>query len=109
MTSATAPGSAQGLLRKERCLVVISYYDQRPAEILLELIQSLADHHSGGAYDVCIVVNEDETLDHEAAPAGLNLAPIIMRRPNGGMNIGAWDHGWRHNPGYRDYLFLQDE
>lgn len=105
MTSTSAPGLGQGHLKKERCLVVISFYDQRPVEPLLELLQSLLDHPSGGAHDVCIVVNED---DHQADPKGLD-AGIIMRRPNSGMNIGAWDHGWRHNPGYRDYLFLQDE
>lgn len=43
------------------------------------------------------------------APAGDNAALTVMRRPNSGINIGACDHGWRHNPGYCDYLFLQDE
>jgi hypothetical protein len=33
----------------------------------------------------------------------------IHYRHNIGMNIGAWDHGWRIHPGYENYLFLQDE
>lgn len=97
----------QNLLKKERCLIVISYYDQRPVGTLLDLFQSLVDHPSGGAYDVCVVVNEEQ--DRRVDPKALNAELIVMHRPNSGMNIGAWDHGWRHNPGYRDYLFLQYE
>jgi hypothetical protein len=102
MASTSAP---QGRPKSERCLVVVSFYDQRPVEPLLELLQSLLDHPAGGAYDVRIVINEE---DHPRELKGLD-GGIVMRRPNAGMNIGAWDHGWRENPGYRDYLFLQYE
>ncbi|MBC7803465.1 MAG: hypothetical protein H7Y16_06260 [Candidatus Parcubacteria bacterium] len=87
--------------------MVISYYDQQPVDTLLGLLQSILDQPAGGAYDVCIVINE--TQDHRVDPVGLGFVPIVLHRPNTGMNIGAWDHGWRQNPGYGDYLFLQNE
>jgi hypothetical protein len=33
----------------------------------------------------------------------------VLERENTGMNIGAWDHGWRAESGYEHYLFLQDD
>jgi len=107
MSPTIAPGSQQSLPTKERCLVVISYYDQRPVEPLFNLLQSLEGYPSGGAHDVCVVVNDGQ--QHPVAAKELDAIPLVMHRPNIGMNIGAWDHGWRRHPGYRDYLFLQDE
>lgn len=37
------------------------------------------------------------------------LAIDIVYRPNVGMNIGAWDHGWRANEGFANYVFMQDD
>ena len=91
----------------QKALVVISYYDRRPIDNLLELIPSLLDHPAGDEFDICIVVNrtKEEKL---ALPEQYSRIPIEYRH-NLGMNIGAWDHGWRTHKGYRDYLFLQDE
>jgi hypothetical protein len=87
-------------------LVVVSYYDRREAQPLRRLLDSLGDLDAGLAYDTCVVANRDT----EGA-LGLPLAPgvRILERENSGMNIGAWDHGWRACPGYRGYLFLQYE
>ena len=90
----------------DRTLVVISYYDRRPLHNLVELLGTLRQYSAGGEFDACIVVNrtKNETL---SLP---ELSPIITHyRHNLGMNIGAWDYGWRVEPGYKNYLFLQDE
>ena len=91
----------------QKALVVISYYDRRPSDNILALIPSLLDRPAGGEFDICIVVNrtKEEKLD---LPERYSQIPIEYRH-NLGMNIGAWDHGWRTHKGYRDYLFLQDE
>jgi hypothetical protein len=56
---------------------------------------------------VCLVVNRDThgRLDLKLSWPGLT----IVQRKNSGMNIGAWEHGWRAFPSYDAYLFLQDE
>jgi hypothetical protein len=91
----------------QKALVVISYYDRRPIDNLLELIRSILKYPAGGEFDICVVVNmtKEESLQ---LPAEYSWIPVLHRH-NLGMNIGAWDHGWRRHPGYRDYLFLQDE
>lgn len=92
---------------KNTCLVVISYYDRRPVQNLLALLKSLEAYQAGDEYDACIVVNRTKNEDL-ILPSRHRHIPVIYRH-NVGMNIGAWDYGWRHNNPYRDYLFLQDE
>jgi hypothetical protein len=90
-----------------RNLVVISYYDQRSVETLLALLDQTLSIDAGAAFDLCVVVNSD----------GVNLAPLperhkavqVLHRENLGYNVGAWQHGWKTNPSYDFYLFLQDE
>ena len=89
-----------------KTLVVISYYDRRPIHNLLELISSLYQYPAGEEFDVCVVVNR--TKNDSIAIPHLS-ADCIRYRHNVGMNIGAWDNGWRTCPGYKHYLFLQDE
>lgn len=89
-----------------KTLVVISYYDRRPISNLVELVRTLRHSSAGGEFDICIVVNrtKNETL---SVP---ELCSITTHyRHNLGMNIGAWDYAWRVEPGYSNYLFLQDE
>jgi hypothetical protein len=90
-----------------KALVVISYYDRHPLNNLMELVRSLVKHPAGGKFDVCVVVNKtrNETVSLPQEYSWIR----IEHRHNLGMNIGAWDHGWRIYPEYRDYLFLQDE
>lgn len=87
--------------------VIVSYYDGRPSNDLIALLRSLTGPASQPGVEIRVVVNSDlgrvPTL-----PADLNGTNIDVRE-NTGFNIGAWDHGWRHNPGFGSYLFLQDE
>jgi hypothetical protein len=91
----------------EKTLVIIAHYDRRPVQNLWELIASMFNHPAGGEFDIRIVVNrtKNETL---VLPEKYSHVAVEYRH-NVGMNIGAWDHGWRMHQGYRDYLFLQDE
>jgi hypothetical protein len=92
---------------QRNALVVISYYDRHPIDNLSQLLKTLMQHPAGGEFDICIVVNrtKEEKISLPDEYAGV---PILYRH-NLGMNIGAWDHGWRTYPDYRYYLFLQDE
>jgi hypothetical protein len=90
-----------------RQLIVVSYYDRRKTESLRHLFAGMAQFDAGLPYAVCVVVNRDThgRLDLKLSWPGLT----ILERKNRGMNIGAWDHGWRSFPSYEGYLFLQDE
>jgi hypothetical protein len=90
-----------------RPLVVISYYDRRPTDCLRALLHSMAAMPAGMAFDALIVANttRDELPVMPHAPFPLS----VLRRENTGMNIGAWDAGWRAFPGRKAYVFLQDE
>jgi hypothetical protein len=90
----------------DKTLVVISYYDRRPIHNLLELTESLHQYPAGEEFDVCVIVNR--TKNESISIPQLSSAAIRYRH-NVGMNIGAWDHGWRMCSGYKRYLFLQDE
>jgi hypothetical protein len=90
-----------------RNLVVISYYDQRPIDMLLALLDQTSSVDAGDAFDLCVVVNAEQV-----APTLLperHQAVQVLHRENRGFNVGAWQHGWKANPSYDFYLFLQDE
>lgn len=82
-------------------LVIISHYDRRPRAPLRRLVRALG---ACGECDVCVVVNKAG----RGAPS-LPAHVRVIERENTGMNIGAWEAGWRAAPGYAHYLFLQDE
>lgn len=88
-------------------LVVISYYDQRPVATLIALLDQLRSVSAGALFDLLVVVNAEDS-SAPALPHRHKELRVILRE-NRGMNIGAWQHGWTHNPGYEFYLFLQDE
>lgn len=90
-----------------RNLVVISYYDQRPIETLLALLNQTSSIDAGATFDLCVVVNV-ENSSPTLLPKPHNTVHVI-RRENRGFNVGAWQHGWKANPDYDFYLFLQDE
>ena len=90
-----------------KILVVISYYDARPSGNLLNLLRTIETHDAGLKFDICIVVNRDSGRDVELPKLAASVR--MLSRPNTGMNIGAWDYGWRENPDYDYYVFLQDE
>jgi hypothetical protein len=88
-------------------LVVVSYYDARPRQDLDALLHDLAAIDAAWPHETLVVVNQDraEPTSISAALPGLR----VLHRPNGGYNIGAWDHGWRAAPGHDVYVFLQHE
>ncbi len=90
-----------------RFLVVISLYEPRDIVPLDTLARGLRAAPAGVQADIVVVINRTST---GALPLPPSLEGMtIVDRPNEGMNIGAWDHGWRMFPDYSGYLFLQDE
>lgn len=92
---------------KGKTIVVISYYDRRPLSNLIGLLNSLQEFESGADFDVCIVVNR--TSDNQINLQHCSHNQKILYRHNVGMNIGAWDHGWRNCTEYEQAIFLQDD
>ena len=88
-------------------LVVVSHYNAWAPDQLVTLLDDIARVPAGAAFELCIVVNRAEPHLLEL-PERHRRIPVLYR-PNTGYNIGAWDHGWRANPGHDCYLFLQEE
>lgn len=92
--------------------VVVSHYSARPIDDLVRLLRqlrSLPQQTTHFRVFVKVVVN---AVQVPAAPLALPVDlqdQLIEYRENTGFNMGSWDHGWRHDPGHRHYLFLQDE
>ncbi len=94
------------LMQVDTC-VVVSFYDERPSEELVRLLRQLRDTDAGAEFTPCVVVNSERLLNLQL-PADLSSTRILYRK-NSGFNIGAWNHGWKENPGFSYYIFLQDE
>ena len=88
-------------------LVVISHYNAWPADQLVALLDQAASVPAGANFALCVVVNQAEPTEL-VLPERQRHVPVL-HRANTGYNIGAWDHGWRANPGHDCYLFLQEE
>lgn len=88
-------------------LVVISHYDRRRVEPLVELIDSMQRHDAGADHQCVVMTNKT----HDAPLPACVTARIdaYASRLNLGMNIGAWDAAWRRWNGRPAYLFLQDD
>ncbi len=88
-------------------LVVISYYDRRPVEPLIELLESIAAYPAGAPYQCVLMTNKTHA---SALPSFVtSLVDAHATRANLGMNIGAWDAAWRRWQGRPAYVFLQDD
>lgn len=88
-------------------LVVVAHYNARAEDQLDFLLFQLRDIPAGLPFDIRVVVNQ-------AHPGPVELARFrpdveFCYRENTGMNIGAWDFGWRAGQPYDLYVFLQDE
>jgi hypothetical protein len=88
-------------------LVVISHYNAWPNDQLVALLDQLKSIPAGSPFDCRVVVNQaiDRPLDLPTRHQDVD----VRYRENTGYNIGAWDHGWRVDPPYETYLFLQEE
>jgi len=95
------------LTNSDTSLVVVSYYDRRPTTDLLKLLGSMHEHDAGARFEVQLVVNR--AVGAEVDIPKLPFKVSVAYRENTGMNIGAWDHGWRINRGRPAYVFIQDE
>ncbi len=91
----------------DRAVVVVSFYDRRPVACLEDLLRSLARHSAGRDFEVVVVVNQ--TRDNLPTLPSTPYPLTVIGRENTGMNIGAWEAGWRHVPNRPVYVFMQDE
>lgn len=103
-----------------RSLIVISHWSAHGLTPLLALVRQLASTPPGAPYDLCVVSNCESGLGQQAfldAALASVLADLpwqpehlsVLVRENKGMNIGAWDAGWREHCHHTHFLFLQDE
>jgi hypothetical protein len=95
------------LSAEEPALVVISYFDRRPLDCLLDLLRSLANYNAGCDFEALVVVNQTRDVRPDLPETPFPLT--VITRENTGMNIGAWEAGWRSCPGRPLYVFMQDE
>lgn len=92
---------------EHRPLVVVSYYDRRPLDYLVSLLNSFEKHRAGADFEVLVVVNQTR---EELPELPQTTFPVrLIGRENTGMNIGAWEAGWRAFPNRSIYVFMQDE
>jgi GT2 family glycosyltransferase/2-polyprenyl-3-methyl-5-hydroxy-6-metoxy-1,4-benzoquinol methylase len=94
-------------MEPETVLVVVAHYDARPMGPLVALLDAMNATPAGCPFRVRVVVNQDS-----AQPLALperHRGIDVCYRENTGFNLGAWDAGWRKDPPYSAYLFLQDE
>lgn len=87
-------------------LLVISFYDRRPLEPLVTLLDSLDRHPAGIHAPRVICVNS--TGSQRLPPEIVRRVDDVLERPNVGMNLGAWDAAWRRWT-HDAYVFVQDE
>jgi hypothetical protein len=81
--------------------IIISFYCARENQRLLALLRSIKIHKNS----TVVVANSDSSKNLPKFDLDI---PLIYNQ-NIGMNIGAWDRGFREFP-YEDlYIFLQDE
>lgn len=88
-------------------LLVISHYDRRPVDPLVELLDSIDAHPAGAPYQCVVMTNKTHA---SALPACVtSRVDAYATRANIGMNIGAWDAAWRRWDNRPAYLFMQDD
>lgn len=88
-------------------LIVVSFFDQRSADHLDRLLRQLDPEADRAGFDIALVINA--TGAPVPSLPEMRRPVHVLTRENIGMNIGAWDHGWRALPEYARYIFLQDE
>jgi len=88
--------------------VIVNHWDGRGSvgDLHRLLLEAQPEVKETGA-TLAVVVNS-ETGARIEMPA-LEIKVPVFYRENTGMNIGAWDHGWRSLPEHELFIFLQDE
>lgn len=86
--------------------VIVSHYNERPTNELINLLRQLR-HYEAGEFQLRVIVNSDSRSALQL-PDDLSSVKVNFRE-NSGFNIGGWDAGWRMNPDFKFYIFLQDE
>lgn len=85
-----------------KTLIVVSYFDLRPKTQLNNLVNQLKNLN----LPILLSINSNKTKQ-------VNLFKgskvNILKRPNTGMNIGAWNEAFFALPDFDYYHFLQDE
>lgn len=87
--------------------VIVSFYDRRSVSPLWQLFSAMERNAPGRNYQIGLVINR--TGDHALTLPTSERLVAVLERANLGMNIGAWEAGWRHFKGFETYVFLQDE
>ncbi len=85
----------------------MSHYNAWPTDQLVKLLDQIQTVPAGYPFSVRVVVNQAEDKRLELPERHKDVA--VFYRANTGWNIGAWDHGWRQDPRFDYYLFLQEE
>jgi tRNA (mo5U34)-methyltransferase len=93
-------------MMQPRVAVVVSYFDARPATDLRRLMQSMQAYDPGVDFELILSVN-CSGQPVEASFDEFNADQVVVQE-NLGMNIGAWDAGWRSSTADR-FVFLQDD
>ena len=94
---------------KAKTCVVVSHWVARSTTNLHRLLRQMTRVEAGSPFDLIIVCNGGDENPYTLPPAFDRLCARVLNRENTGLNIGAWEHGWRAAGGYEAYLFLQDE
>ena len=91
----------------QKNLVIVSYYDARPIDTLIQLLDQIASHDAGAPFDLIVSVNSVSNTTPTLPDRHSNIKTLV--RENRGFNVGAWQHAWKSAPQYPYFLFLQDE
>jgi hypothetical protein len=94
---------------KTKTCVIICYWTGRSTQRLHQLLNQMLTIDAGTDFNLAIVCNGGDKNPLTLPKKFDALRPQIFNRENVGLNIMAWDYGWRAVGDYEYYLFLQDE
>ena len=83
-------------------IFIISFYNSRTPKLLEGLINDLIHFNQ----TIAVIANID---DFNKVEMEKHNDIYFLKRPNIGMNIGAWNEGWKFFNDFENYFFFQDE
>lgn len=86
-----------------KTLIIVSYFDERPIDSLLNLLRQLECI----GLSKLVVINTNGKGDSTISDHLKSVEHIY--RENSGMNIGAWNEGASRAKNYTNLIFMQDE